>query len=441
MDKYHMLMFQKRRRAEMPVQHKGKLAHVLQAIIIIPMILFSIIITVLSSTLIFAAMKAEVRESLENTADNVELLLNTAYPGDYSLRGETDLHLYKGDVEITREYSLIDAVKEDCGMDVTVFYQDTRILTTIYNSSNARIVGSGAPERIITDVLKGGEAHFYPESYISGEKYFSYYKPLKNADGSIVGILFVGKPSERVNQTIQKSVLPLTFAVLGVVIVIVGGVFLYTRKFALVLHHICSFLNQVSTGNLEAELSAQVTGRNDEFGDIGCAVVSMQGSLRRMVETDALTGLFNRRSGERKLRAIMEKAIANQTPYCVSIGDIDFFKKVNDTYGHACGDEVLKTVAGILQEHMRSAGFVARWGGEEFLLVLDRMNLEQAKTCLEETLEHIRRTEILYENQVVKVTMTFGLIESCGHDYESLLIEADDKLYVGKSGGRNRVVA
>ena len=126
----------------MPVQHKGKLAHVLQAIIIIPMILFSIIITVLSSTLIFAAMKAEVRESLENTADNVELLLNTAYPGDYSLRGETDLHLYKGDVEITREYSLIDAVKEDCGMDVTVFYQDTRILTTIYNSSNARIVGS-----------------------------------------------------------------------------------------------------------------------------------------------------------------------------------------------------------------------------------------------------------------------------------------------------------
>ena len=167
----------------------------------------------------------------------------------------------------------------------------------------------------------------------------------------------------------------------------------------------------------------------------------MQGSLRRMVETDALTGLFNRRSGERKLRAIMEKAIANQTPYCVSIGDIDFFKKVNDTYGHACGDEVLKTVAGILQEHMRSAGFVARWGGEEFLLVLDRMNLEQARTCLEETLEHIRRTEILYENQVVKVTMTFGLIESCGHDYESLLIEADDKLYVGKSGGRNRVVA
>ena len=64
----------------MPVQHKGKLAHVLQAIIIIPMILFSIIITVLSSTLIFAAMKAEVRESLENTADNVELLLKPAYP-------------------------------------------------------------------------------------------------------------------------------------------------------------------------------------------------------------------------------------------------------------------------------------------------------------------------------------------------------------------------
>lgn len=424
----------------MPVQHKGKLAMVLQAIIITPLILFSILITILASSLISEALKAEVRESLENTANNVELLFNTAFPGDYYLKGERDLHLFKGDEEITREYALIDAVKESCGMDVTVFYQDTRILTTIYNYSKERIVGTGAPGRIIEDVLKGGEAYFYPETYISGVKYFSYYKPLKNSDGSIVGILFVGKPSDRVNQTIQKSVLPMTLAVIGVMLVIVVGIFLYTRKFASVLDHICSFLNQVSNGNLEAELSAQVTGRNDEFGDIGCAVVSMQGSLRRMVETDALTELFNRRSGERKLRAVMEKAAVSETPYCVSIGDIDFFKKVNDTYGHACGDEVLKTVAGILQEHMRSAGFVARWGGEEFLLVLDRMNLEQAKTCLEETLEHIRGTEILFEEQVVKVTMTFGLIESCGHDYESLLIEADDKLYVGKSGGRNRVV-
>lgn len=207
----------------MPVQHKGKLAMVLQAIIIIPLILFSILITILASSLISEAMKAEVRESLENTANNVELLFNTAFPGDFYLKGERDLHLFKGDEEITREYALIDAVKESCGMDVTVFYRDTRILTTIYNSSKERIVGTGAPGRIIEDVLKGGETHFYPETYISGVKYFSYYKPLKNSDGSIVGILFVGKPSERVNQTIQKSVLPMTFAVIGVMLVIVGG--------------------------------------------------------------------------------------------------------------------------------------------------------------------------------------------------------------------------
>lgn len=424
----------------MTTKRKGKLAHVLQAIIIIPLLIFGVFITGLSATLISSAMEAEVKASLENVAKNVELLFNTAYPGDYALKGEVALQLYKGETEITREYDLIDTIKESTGMDVTIFYQDTRILTTILNSNDMRIIGSAAPSQVVTDVLQNGEPTFYSETYVSGVSFYSYYMPLINSDGRIIGILFVGKPSEHVKKTIQRSVIPLTTAVLGIIIIIVVCIFMYTRKFAEVLTNITNFLAEVSTGNLNAELSPTVSRRNDEFGDIGVAVVSMQRSLRRLIETDTLTELFNRRSGERKLRAIMTKSSTGDTPYCVCIGDIDFFKKVNDTYGHDCGDVVLKKVASILQEHMRTAGFVARWGGEEFLLVFDHMDLNQAKACLEDTLNHIRRTEIKYEDQIVKVTMSFGLIEAEDRDYEALLIDSDHKLYEAKTGGRNRVV-
>lgn len=87
-------------------------------------------------------------------------LLNAAYPGDYRLEGDVAYLLYKGDVDITREYSLFDQFKEDTGLDITLFYQDTRVLTTLYNAQGDRIVGSGAPDVVIRDVLNTGEDHF-----------------------------------------------------------------------------------------------------------------------------------------------------------------------------------------------------------------------------------------------------------------------------------------
>ena len=419
----------------------GKISYTLQIIGLLPLLALGIAMLFFTSQWFTKTMYQEVERELHDATKSATTLLNAAYPGDYHLEGDVAYLLYKGETDITRDYSLLDQFKEDTGLDITLFYQDTRILTTLYNAQGERIVGSGAPDIVIRDVLNTGENHFYTHTLINGKAYFSYYIPLRNQDGSVVGMLFVGRPSETVSLSIQNYVYPLTWLIIGFVALVSVCIYFYTRRFVAVLLHIHSFLSDVASGNLNATLDHSVTKRSDELGDIGRCALSMQRSLRTMIEQDALTELYNRRSGDKKLRQVFEESRSSGQSFAIAIGDIDFFKKVNDTYGHECGDAVLKNVSALLKQHMWRRGFAARWGGEEFLLVFENVDLAEARKQLELLMDKIHELDTLYEGQHVKVNMTFGLICDPDKDIHALLKEADGKLYIGKTNGRNQVVS
>lgn len=424
----------------MQQKSSGKMVYVLLSISIIPLLFFGIIILFLSTELFTKAMYQEIEAEMGSSARCVAYMLDLAFPGDYHLEGDSSLQLYKGEYDLTQNFALVDQVKKSSGFDVTLFYQDTRILTTIYNTDGQRIVGSAAPQTVLHDVLEGREPHFYTNTRIFNVEYFSYYLPLQNEDGSTVGMIFIGKPSSQVNHAIRNASYPLVIAVIAVTFLIACAIWLYTKKFDIVLQKIRSFLFSVSTGNLTVELDQIVLRRKDEFGDIGRSAVHMQKSLHHTVEQDALTELYNRRAGDRRLHQVMERSAQNGTSFCVCIGDIDFFKNINDTYGHACGDMVLKQLGAILREHMSSVGFAARWGGEEFLLVFDRMDIDQSLLSLNILLDKIRLTQIPYEDHTIQFTMTFGMVLGDGADHTTLLKNADQKLYNGKHNGRNQIV-
>lgn len=423
-------------------KHKGKIAYALHAISIIPLIFSGLAIMLFGSHWITQIMHGQVAQELENIAQSTITLFNTAYPGEYELidAGENGYRIHKGEQDITTEYSLVDQIKADTGMDVTLFYQDTRILTTIYASNGKRIVGTGAPSQVMKDVFETGQSQFYDNVIINGAPYFSYYAPLFNSDGSITGMLFIGKPCDNVEKAVQAAVYPLVFLVFITMLVTVVCLFFYTRNVVRVLLKIRTFLTNVSTGNMTTTLDQTVLQRNDELGDIGRCAVSMQNSLRTMVEQDALTGLFNRRCVNRKLKQMVTRGNNQSNTFSVAIGDIDFFKKINDTYGHEAGDIVLKSVASLLQEHMANCGFVARWGGEEFLFVFDHMDLPAARDSLERLLEQVRAMECNYNGHIIKVTMTIGLASENTEDINAILRKADERLYFGKTNGRNQVV-
>lgn len=164
--------------------------------------------------------------------------------------------------------------------------------------------------------------------------------------------------------------------------------------------------------------------------------------LKTMASVDPLTKLGNRRNIlgylEEKAEDYRKGGINNLS---VALGDIDFFKKINDRYGHECGDIVLKQLSVLMRRQLEGKAKVGRWGGEEFLIVMPEHNGDEATAVLGELLSAIRRMEIEYGGERVSMTMTFGVTE---YDFrmgtDETIKEADRKLYIGKESGRNRIV-
>lgn len=161
--------------------------------------------------------------------------------------------------------------------------------------------------------------------------------------------------------------------------------------------------------------------------------------LKEEAETDALTGLMNRRCMYRELEDRVEHHRGESC--AIAMGDIDFFKKVNDTKGHNFGDEVLRVVSRYFKEYMAGKGIVCRWGGEEFLFLFTGQNGDEAYQHVLEMKNHIEALPITYKEDTIHITMTFGVEE---YDFQSsvtyLIKKADDKLYMGKNNGRNQVI-
>ena len=165
-------------------------------------------------------------------------------------------------------------------------------------------------------------------------------------------------------------------------------------------------------------------------------------TLKRLANIDPLTGLKNRRCMMNILKEKVEKEAGNDNINAViAIGDIDFFKRFNDRYGHACGDEVLTQLAALFMDYMEDKGDVARWGGEEFLLVFTDCTMEQGIEYMEKLIHHIRLMDIRYGGESLRVTMTFGVSQyDSQQTVDAIINNADKKLYYGKQNGRNRVV-
>ena len=155
---------------------------------------------------------------------------------------------------------------------------------------------------------------------------------------------------------------------------------------------------------------------------------------------DALTNLNNRRQFEVRLKQEIAITKRQKNPLCAMMIDIDFFKKVNDTYGHASGDAVLRTVASIIKEHLRESDIPSRYGGEEFAVLLPYTHIEEAKIVGERLRKAVETTPIPIDKKNINVTISMGLAEFSPQETgEDLFKRADSALYEAKESGRNRV--
>jgi polar amino acid transport system substrate-binding protein len=156
-----------------------------------------------------------------------------------------------------------------------------------------------------------------------------------------------------------------------------------------------------------------------------------------IASTDALTGLYNRHKLDELFDLEMYSMQKKENPLCMAIVDIDFFKKINDTYGHEIGDVVLVGLSNFLLQQLRSTDIIARWGGEEFVLLLNSVNIDNAYNIVDKIREKLSQKEF---DKVGKVTISAGVTNITQKDsFTSAFARADKALYQSKKDGRNRV--
>jgi len=178
---------------------------------------------------------------------------------------------------------------------------------------------------------------------------------------------------------------------------------------------------------------------------LSLALVSRSQKLLRMATSDPLTGLFNRGYVDDRFAVELSRARRHHQQLALAVVDVDRFKLLNDTHGHSAGDAVLRSIGAIFRQSFRQSDTVGRYGGEEFVVILPEMNLEDARRKIESLRELVASTpiELNSRREMVGVTISAGLagMPVDGNDAIELFALADERLFQAKREGRNRVVA
>lgn len=407
----------------------------------IPILFFGIIVMLFCYFEFYSTMSRQVENELKDVAMAVLYSYEDVFEEEYTFNiDENGRYVIDTDNEKLTNSDFIDYLKADTGIDITLFYYDIRVLTTITDENGRRISGTALSERVTNEVFKGETARMYDNSIINNIEFYAYYAPVLNNSGKCVGIVFAGKPTSIVKRELIRSVAPI-IAIIALLMLFAGLVGMKEAdKLANIIKKEKEFLGEISKGNFKASLDANVLKRKDELGEMGLFTVHVQKFIRDMIERDALTKLYTRRIGEAKMIYTQQEYIENGIPYCMVMGDIDHFKRFNDTYGHDCGDLVLKSVADVFNRTIIGNGYAVRWGGEEFIIIIENAHKDKGIEILKKVRQAILDNVVEYNNEQLKITMTYGLVEGDDRSINDINKEVDELLYVGKEGGRNRIV-
>ncbi len=290
------------------------------------------------------------------------------------------------------------------------------------------------------------------EAYPVGEKVpadiYKQSKPIEVNGQLLVRIVQIGKPvlteQDRNYLRVMKRALLTGIAAAGVISLLLG--LLSGRRLIATLEDLTRAIRKLK---MDGELQDEVAVRSsDEIGELARAFNVMNAELNRshaelkeLSIRDPLTGLFNRRHFDQQAMSVYNQVRRYKRPLSVMVGDLDYFKQINDRFSHAMGDTVLVRVAQILRSGVRRTDLVARYGGEEFVVLFPETAFQDAvRVCekLRTAIENHPWREIAPE---LSVTMSMGLCDDLDQgSFEKMLAAADERLYRAKEEGRNRIV-
>ena len=363
--------------------------------------------------------------------------------------------------------------------EVTIFLGNTRIYTTIIR--NGQNIAGTTLDPKIAGIVIGEKREYSGNADILGETYKAFYKPLLNAQDEVFAVIFLGMPLTKIKKESNS------FLWYGIVIGLIGLAVSITLLFFIVstiskpIITLAYNMGEIANGNLHLDITAN---SEDEIGYLNQSIIkavysiqtllndvkvmivehakgnidyrfdtdSFHGVYRRLADDilelasfgmkDQLTGIPNRRSFDNRLELEWNRAKREKLPISILMMDIDKFKNYNDTFGHQQGDVALQTAANTIKTAIKRSGdFCARWGGEEFAVLLPDTDSSGATKVAENLRAEISRTIIpCSDTRGERVTISIGIctqIPVSASTVGKLVFTADVALYQAKEIGRN----
>jgi diguanylate cyclase len=300
-------------------------------------------------------------------------------------------------------------------------------------------------------------AYFAGKSQPLNEKLNAYLEQgneLNLEDSKQLFSRFLFQCAHNVNEGVQEELIKVVAQIFGVLTEIAGKTALSNESLKLHINHLASSKSQkdiMSTAvNILEDtriLVKEVSNFESDIGSFSDEVKKLKSELSQAKQEalkDGLTGINNRRAFDLEIEKLIQDRRENYSQFSLIIADIDYFKKVNDTYGHIIGDKVLYAFAQVMASKTRQDDFPARFGGEEFAILLPNTNNNQAVAVAEhirKTVESLRLKNTKTGKQLGQITVSLGV--TCyrqGEQAQQIIERCDRALYAAKDQGRNRVM-
>lgn len=245
-----------------------------------PMILMAVIVGITAARNMREGMKQEMMYALETEAHSLEQLYNAVNDDAYSVSGDK---LMKGSFNVTDETDFLDSLVEGTEMQVTLFYGDTRMATTLKDQSGKRLTGTKADESVARAVTQDGRTVEDYNITIDGEKYYACYAPLKGSGDKVIGMTFAGKPVKQVEALISQRTREIIIVETVMVLIALVVIFILTRSIQTGLQAAEKAVHSLSNGDLTAVVESKAMRRNDELGDMAKGVAVLMNQLLEVV--------------------------------------------------------------------------------------------------------------------------------------------------------------
>lgn len=238
--------------------------------VLFPLVFISIVSIIMSSNSQQKIAYNLIEEKLEAVSLNVESLYGVYADGDYSYENKV---LMKGAKVLSEDYSLIDRIKKESGLEVTLCWGNERAMTTVTDSSGKRVIGTTIDTDWAKDLLSGKiDSYFAEDVVIADADYCGYYIPLTQSNGSIVGLIFTGRAKADVESSIRASQFKMAVGILVMLIITVIVIVILVKRIIVALKNTINRLDDVATGRLDFDMQSKMLQRADEIGDMSQSI-------------------------------------------------------------------------------------------------------------------------------------------------------------------------